>query len=672
MIPLFRDGKTARKGKKLKIEVNYYSVSPSRFIAGTAGSYGFEKLEAVFSPEWSSLSKKIVFQTPSGRSVSVLYFDEPIDIPSEVMAERGVSKFAIIGYEGEKVLVSVSGELDVIGSLCADAEEAQAPTPSEVAQVIEIMERNTAITESIRNDADNGVFNGADGADGADGAVGPAGASAGFGEPSATISMLPEGSEPTVSVTASGEDTEKVFSFAFGIPSAKENPVKKYSVRFSGMAPEGVREDDAVGMIAEVAVGDESVVNDFDSVSFFNRPICNCVWDAAAGKWRVNSYLGEPGFDWYGAGGEVMYECTPFYYKAIFDGTGSPTFVSVTATPIEGYSLAPMFKNGYDKVYCPCFNIAVVDGKPVSRAGLVPHTASLNDYMTLVSSFDAKAGLETAESYFSDALLLWVEFATKSWRSVMAGAGDLQYFAQTKIQEMISDTCIRVNATGFVVGQQIAIGNSEYGGNMIKSIEVVAVEQSGAETILTVAEPMTNIGVNYYVSSRMYKTGAALLNVTGASSGSPVSNTDIKHPCVWRGKENPWCNGHSWICNVLVKKKGTDSKPHVMYLPDISKYAAGQITDDYIEADFSLATSNGIIRTLCVDKRYPFLFGVSETIFSSAFYMTSYYQAPVYDVSTVRMGGEFSNGKNGGFMMDTTKRPHDSGNGCAARLFINS
>ena len=44
------------------------------------------------------------------------------------------------------------------------------------------------------------------------------GTSAGFGTPTASASSLPAGSSPTVSVSASGQDTEKVFSFSFGIP----------------------------------------------------------------------------------------------------------------------------------------------------------------------------------------------------------------------------------------------------------------------------------------------------------------------------------------------------------------------------------------------------------------------------------------------------------------------
>ena len=61
----------------------------------------------------------------------------------------------------------------------------------------------------------NGTLQGPAGEDGQDGADGTP---AGFGTPTATVTELAEGAQPTVTVTASGEDTAKVFSFVFGIP----------------------------------------------------------------------------------------------------------------------------------------------------------------------------------------------------------------------------------------------------------------------------------------------------------------------------------------------------------------------------------------------------------------------------------------------------------------------
>ena len=56
------------------------------------------------------------------------------------------------------------------------------------------------------------------GPQGQTGATGQDGASAGFGTVSASASTLPAGSDATVSVSTSGSNTEKNFSFIFGIP----------------------------------------------------------------------------------------------------------------------------------------------------------------------------------------------------------------------------------------------------------------------------------------------------------------------------------------------------------------------------------------------------------------------------------------------------------------------
>ncbi len=54
------------------------------------------------------------------------------------------------------------------------------------------------------------------------GPAGPAGAAAGFGTPTATATTLEAGQAATVKVTASGNDTGKVFSFEFGIPKGEK------------------------------------------------------------------------------------------------------------------------------------------------------------------------------------------------------------------------------------------------------------------------------------------------------------------------------------------------------------------------------------------------------------------------------------------------------------------
>lgn len=55
-----------------------------------------------------------------------------------------------------------------------------------------------------------------------EGKTGPTGAAAGFGTPTVAVESLPAGSDATASVTASGDNTAKVFSFNFGIPKGAD------------------------------------------------------------------------------------------------------------------------------------------------------------------------------------------------------------------------------------------------------------------------------------------------------------------------------------------------------------------------------------------------------------------------------------------------------------------
>ena len=148
------------------IKANNYSLSPRRVIAGTRGSYGIEKLEFAFSPEWNGLTKQVTFYPVQGNPVSVLYENEPINIPSEVMLYDGVAQFTLSGCRDEITLISVTGYLDVFDSNDPVSDPALQPTPREISRIISYMQEAVSCANSLREDADDGVFDGRDGRNG--------------------------------------------------------------------------------------------------------------------------------------------------------------------------------------------------------------------------------------------------------------------------------------------------------------------------------------------------------------------------------------------------------------------------------------------------------------------------------------------------------------------------
>ena len=100
---------------------------------------------------------------------------------------------------------------------------------------------------------------------------------------------------------------------------AIDRMTRAWSVSFDpdSVSPDGTREDLAANMVANVAVGDQKVRNDFDRVSIFKRPIFNATWDSTKGCWVDLVAQGEAGFTFSPTqeNREVVYRCQPFWYK---------------------------------------------------------------------------------------------------------------------------------------------------------------------------------------------------------------------------------------------------------------------------------------------------------------------------------------------------------------------
>lgn len=121
---------------------------------------------------WSELSKKIVFKNEDVQIACPLFGDE-IDVPWEVLQKDGWLFITVIGTQEEpyKKVVTEKIQEGILIHRSGDeaGQEPGAPTPDMVTAILDTANKAHREAEALRQDAENGRFNGAPGKDGVDG-----------------------------------------------------------------------------------------------------------------------------------------------------------------------------------------------------------------------------------------------------------------------------------------------------------------------------------------------------------------------------------------------------------------------------------------------------------------------------------------------------------------------
>ena len=320
---------------------------------------------------------------------------------------------------------------------------------------------------------------------------------------------------------------------------------------------------------------------------------------------------------------------------------------------------------------------------PTSRSGTFPHYGSMNDQMTEARKYHAKAHTETMAARMSDYILQLVEFATKDVQTFMMGASNMAYSSaaaeENTYRALVAENganriiIAKSSAERFVIGQTISIGTSYSSDNVAKNRVVISIDPIDSETsAINFDGPAVNIAANNVVGSRPWKNGVT--NIVVASSGSPGSNTDEKHPCIWRGKVDPWATAYSAICDVLFIREGIEGsyEYYAHYLEDPTKYAAGVLTEDYTKLAYKVGDTTGYVKTLGIDSRFPHVRFPDEVGASSTTYLASYFWAPNGDIRVPFVGGTLNNGRNcSPVFFDCSLSPSYVRWSRLARLFVN-
>lgn len=438
--------------------------------------------------------------------------------------------------------------------------------------------------------------------------------------------------------------------------------VTRYGVKFGGSANTGATVTklyNAAGLVAGVGTDEQTAINDFDNIYPWSaRRRCCGYWDDN-GNFVVNAYKDEPGYIEDGTNGEVWVEHSLFFYKHEYSEDGAEEIV-ISATQLAGFLPAPIFLNAdgtvFQKAYTAAFPLATVDGKATSRSGVFSDTCSLNSGMEKARTLGENYTVGTTAEWYTECLYMWVEFATRNLQNIMVGASSMPYTA-TDTATVAEDAANRIIvasavAAKFVVGQTILIGTSLGSSNIANNRIVTAIEEYDAENkaIVFDGDPV-NIAVGHIICTAAWINGSC--NGVLSSSGSPVSNTNGKYNCVYRGKETPYGNAFEQIADVLTSRQGagTAEDPYtydVHFLPNPTQYSAGAITDDYIKLNFTVPGTDGYAKKLGYDSRFPWLRIPCELGASTTTYYSDCYYYPRSAVCAARVGGYWNNSSSDG------------------------
>lgn len=128
----------------------------------TSGSVNAYEVQFKFSADWDGLDRTAVFAAGEEQVSVVLDSSNTCVIPWEALqSPRRELRAGVYGTKGgELVLPTVWASLGTIREGCSPGENAQPPTPDVYGQILAAANRAEQTAQSVRDDADAGVFDG--------------------------------------------------------------------------------------------------------------------------------------------------------------------------------------------------------------------------------------------------------------------------------------------------------------------------------------------------------------------------------------------------------------------------------------------------------------------------------------------------------------------------------
>jgi len=451
------------------------------------------------------------------------------------------------------------------------------------------------------------------------------------------------------------------------VEEAQSTIVKRYGARrlLTSSSPLLERIWNAEGFTAAAGVGTTAAFSSFDSVFPWSAiRVCNLVMQN--GSIIVTAYENDPTFARDGSNGEVAVEIPKFYQPQRQPGDGYE-YWGACELPIAGWDLNPRFvkKDGaeLDKIYIGAYNtyynvadetrVLASDGVTEftltagmhSISGVYPEVSrGRTSFRILAKATGTSCGLYDLPSFDVLATLFTIEFATLNSQSIMQGASSLPYTAThvPVIAETDANRVILANAfaAAYVLGCTIEIGTSLGGRQIANKRRVLTIEEYDASNkAITFDGAAVNTETTHIVYCTGWRSGET--DSVAASSGSPVSNSTAKYPCVYRGIENPWGNVWQWVdgINISEYQSWVCSDP-IDYVDDVFAFP-------YKKLAFVNANADGYAKAFGCDERYPWARLTSEIGANTVTYYSDYYYRSTGSRALL-VGGNWNNGANAG------------------------
>lgn len=366
---------------------------------------------------------------------------------------------------------------------------------------------------------------------------------------------------------------------------------------------------DAVGKKATPGTDAVSASSGFDGCVPFDRRKCVGTWAIVDGKavFTPQAYVGDADYAEDGSKGDYVCVDVPptYWYHNEADGT-----IGISGGHHAGWEPHPVCLDADGNVrqhtYLPCYALAMKDGHAVSLPGLHNYFGSYKGNWDQArtygdgTSFADFAIIEPSVVDHYEWLLQTIEFATTDMQNVMHGATAMPYSAKHTITAApAANKVVLTDAIGnlFSVGQTIYIGAAhdtspsgvaDY--NCISAIENCdadgTLNASGTYRLITYDGTDRTASITAgttKIASRPWITGATQGFASGVSAvlghtGSPVSNSDAKHPMLYRWRENVYGN-QSMTCLDLFNARTEDGSSYHLdwYYNDRLRYEGASL-----------------------------------------------------------------------------------------------